>query len=251
MYRNDKRIERFSPIHARKASDEVLAVMVDALRGGLYEPGDTLPSQEALAIRLNVSRRVVREAIDVLRDEEIVTVKRGAGGGMIVASTANLARVTSRIKGPTRASLLSVLEARRLVECHSTYIVAATATPDDIAVMKKMVRSLEEVNSIPQEFWETDIRFHFFIADCTRNSVLGDSLREIFDRLAVLRQPFPYAYVPHTEALENQHDTLRAIKSKDPLAALRAIDDHLASLEMVLLGIRLPIPFGIQFPASS
>ncbi len=71
MKGEDTRLELFSPVHSRSAADEVLAVMVDALRGGLFDAGDILPSQASLAHRLKVSRRVLREAIEVLREEGI------------------------------------------------------------------------------------------------------------------------------------------------------------------------------------
>ncbi len=246
MKDEDTRLELFSPVHSRSAADEVLAVMVDALRGGLFDAGDILPSQASLAHRLKVSRRVLREAIEVLREEGIVSVKRGAGGGMMVASTENLARVSSRIQGPTRATLVSLMETRRLVECHAVFVAAEVVDEDDIRTMRRMVAALGAVMSKPLAFWELDIRFHFFVADATRNPVLGDALREIFDRLAVLREPFPYAYVPHVEAMENQRGTLQAIESRDPVAALASMDSHLGSLENVLLGRQLPLPFNIQ-----
>src|SRR5687767_14011293 len=73
----DRGLTAFSPITLRKASDEVLAVLVDAIRGGLYEIGDALPPERDLAERLNVSRKVLRDAIDELRQAGIVTVRRG------------------------------------------------------------------------------------------------------------------------------------------------------------------------------
>lgn len=247
----DPRLELFSPVHSRRAADDVLAIMLDALRGGMFEPGDTLPSQEHLARQLGVSRRVLREAIDVLRDEGILTVKRGASGGMVVRSTGGSGRVLSRIQGPTRASLRSILEARRLIECDAAYIAAGVVSTDELIVMRRLVSGLEPVMNQPDEFWELDIRLHFYIADVTRNPVLGDVLREVFARLAVLREPFPYAHVEHREAIENQRVLLRGIESKDPLVALAAMDEHLAALEEVMLGIRLPLPLGMRVPDDS
>lgn len=81
MAEGDRGLILFAPIQTRKASDEVLGVLVDALRGGIYEVGDMLPPERDLADQLNVSRKVLREAIERLRAEEIVSVRRGAAGG--------------------------------------------------------------------------------------------------------------------------------------------------------------------------
>ena len=58
---DDRGLSAFSPIRIRRASDEVLAVLVDAIRGGLYEPGDALPPERDLAERLHISRKVLNE----------------------------------------------------------------------------------------------------------------------------------------------------------------------------------------------
>jgi GntR family transcriptional regulator, transcriptional repressor for pyruvate dehydrogenase complex len=232
----------------RRASDEVLAVLLDALRGGLYEPGDPLPPERDLAQQLKISRKVLRDAIEVLREQGIVTVRRGARGGAYVASLENVARVSASIQGQTRASLRSLLEVRRAIECAAVVLTAERATEADLASLQRLVVMLDEADDRPKEFWEVDIRFHFSIADTSRNPLLPEFLRDVFNRLDSLRQQFPYAYVPHPEAIANQRTTLLAIESRDRQRALRAMEDHLGSLEVVLLGARLPLP--VAMPAG-
>lgn len=79
----DARLGAFQAVRPHRASDEVLAMLLDAIRGGLYRPGEHLPTQVELAARLGVSRGVVREAIEVLRRAGIVSVKRGKGGTVV------------------------------------------------------------------------------------------------------------------------------------------------------------------------
>ena len=63
---DDVRIGAFRPIRQRRAADEVIAVVADAIRSGLYRPGDFLPRQADLAERLQVSRSVVVRNCTVL-----------------------------------------------------------------------------------------------------------------------------------------------------------------------------------------
>jgi GntR family transcriptional repressor for pyruvate dehydrogenase complex len=254
--RADRALSAFSPIHIRKASDEVLAVLVDAIRGGLYEPGDLLPPERDLAERLRVSRKVVRDAIEVLRDAGIVSVRRGGGGGTVVESLANLGRVSAGIQGEMRSSLRSLLEVRRPLECTAAVLAAERATPGDIALLRRLVLLLHDVGDRPKEFWELDIRFHFAIADISGNALLAEFLRETFNRLSVIREQLPHALVPPPAAIRNQEVTFAAIESRDRQSILVTLDEHLAALEYVLLGQRLSFPstidsLGLAFPRDS
>jgi GntR family transcriptional repressor for pyruvate dehydrogenase complex len=232
-------LDAFRPVRLRKASDEVLAVLVDALRGGLYEIGEPFPPERDFALRLGISRKVLRDAIDVLRREGVVTVRRGSGGGIFVASLENLGKISTQIQGETRENLRSVLGVRRVLECYGASLAAERATVRDIAHLGRLVDMLPGVDDRPKEFWEVDMRFHLGVAEASRNPVVPEFLSEILRRLEAIRQQFPYAYVEHGEAIANQRETLAAIASGKPSKAAKAMDKHLASLELVLVGTTL------------
>jgi GntR family transcriptional repressor for pyruvate dehydrogenase complex len=236
---DDRGLSAFSPIRIRRASDEVLAVLVDAIRGGLYEPGDALPPERDLAERLHISRKVLREALERLRQEGIVTAQRGVGGGTVIASLENLTRVCASIQGETRASLRSLLEVRRPLEWTAALLAAQRATPQEWEWLRRLVGMLDELVERPMEFWEMDIRFHFTVAEISGNPYCANFLRAVFNRMSVMREQFPYAHVPHPQAILNQEDTLEAMESRDPDRILASVDEHLAALEDVLLGERL------------
>lgn len=245
----DRGLSLFSPIPIRKASDEVLAVLVDAIRGGIYEVGDMLPSERDLAERLNVSRKVLREAIDRLRVEGIVTVRRGAGGGAVVGSLENLAQLCASIQGETRANLRSLLEIRRAIECTGALLAGVHASPTHHVALERLVLMLEGVEN-PNEFWEIDMRFHLSIAEFSGNAYCARFLREIINGLSVIRQRFPYAHVPLQQALVNQRRTFDALVSRDVDQILEVMDQHLGDLEYALLAEHLQTPAGV-FPLGA
>lgn len=235
----DRGLSAFQPIRVTKASDEVLAVLVDAIRGGLYEPGDLLPRERDLAERLEVSRTVLRAAIDVLRQAGVVSVRRGNAGGIVVASTANLAQVLAGIQGGTRADLRSVLEARRPLELASSLLAANQMTAEIAAELQRLVAMLEPLLDQPGEFYEADIRFHLRVGELSGNEILAQFIRTTFSRLAVIRSQFPVAHVELGQALANQRRLLRAITGGDEREIVTEVDLHLAAFEEVMLGERL------------
>lgn len=63
----------------RRPSVELYERIVEAIRGGSYPPGSTLPSEPDLATELGVSRPALREALILLQEDGVITVRRGVG----------------------------------------------------------------------------------------------------------------------------------------------------------------------------
>jgi DNA-binding LacI/PurR family transcriptional regulator len=67
----------------RKLPGDLVSQLTDGLRGaidsGFFKPGDTLPTLKDLAIACNTSLRVPREAIERLKQEGLVNVRRSLG----------------------------------------------------------------------------------------------------------------------------------------------------------------------------
>ncbi|MFF8837116.1 GntR family transcriptional regulator [Streptomyces sp. NPDC015130] len=53
--------------------------IADAVHDGTYPPGSTLPSEPKLAAELGVSRPALREALLLLQEDGLLTVRRGIG----------------------------------------------------------------------------------------------------------------------------------------------------------------------------
>ncbi|MER7621948.1 GntR family transcriptional regulator [Streptomyces sp. NPDC126503] len=53
--------------------------IADAVHDGTYPPGSTLPSEPKLAAELGVSRPALREALLLLQEDGLLTVRRGVG----------------------------------------------------------------------------------------------------------------------------------------------------------------------------
>ncbi|WP_223839903.1 GntR family transcriptional regulator [Saccharopolyspora pogona] len=53
--------------------------IAEAIRQGTYPPGSTLPSEPDLAADLGVSRPALREALILLQEDGVITVRRGVG----------------------------------------------------------------------------------------------------------------------------------------------------------------------------
>ena len=207
----DRGLSAFRPIRLRKASDEVLLALIDAIRGGLYSPGDLLPRERDLAEQLEVSRTVVRTAIETLRQAGVLSVRRGRSGGAQVLSTTGLVEVLARLGGKTISDLRSILEARRMLEISAALLAARRMTADDFAELGAMADELPRLVDEPEAFYEADVKFHLAVATRSGSEVIADYLRDVFKRLAQIRAQYPVAHVTFGDAIANQRTLLEAL----------------------------------------
>lgn len=232
----DRNLQAFRPIKLQKAGDAVIAVLADAIRAGLFAPGDLLPTERSLASQLEVSRSVVRKAIDVLRRAGIVSVKRGPGGGIMVVSDEQLREVVAGLRGKTHDLMQNALEVRRSLELPAFLLATRRATDSDLDALARLVTGLEHLEDRPDDFYALDLKFHREVVRLARNPLLADCYRATLAQLAEIRQEFPVLRVPFEQALENQRKLYAALRSRDPVRIEQTVDDHLTATEIIYLG---------------
>jgi DNA-binding FadR family transcriptional regulator len=238
--REDRGLSEFHPVRIRKAPEEIVLVLIDAFRAGIYEPGDLLPRERDLAERLGVSRVVVREAIEILRAEGIVETKRGRSGGNVVNSYETLSRLQASLLTETRSSLRAILEFRRPLELTSALTAARRASDPALAELEPLVEALADaIGRSLSEAINVDIRFHIGVAEATGNSLLTRTLASTLNELVFVRDYFPMGLMEADRAVEHQRDLFNAIRGREEDQIVAAVDRHLGELEDVLLGVRL------------
>jgi GntR family transcriptional regulator, transcriptional repressor for pyruvate dehydrogenase complex len=113
-------------------SDQVFRGLCEEILSGVYEPGEKLPTQRALAADLGVNMASIREAVKRLEQLRLVEVRHGdamrvrdwrSEGGLDV-----IAHLLFRAGGLDRDMLASVLEARRLMLAEAAGLAAERRT---------------------------------------------------------------------------------------------------------------------------
>jgi len=238
---DDRKIDAFSPIRLRKAADEVVAVLVDAIRGGLYEPGEQLPRARDLAAKLEVSGVTVREAVGIMQRAGIVSVRRGNAGGIVVETRFIPPSVIAVIEGQTHTSIRTLLEARRALELSTSLLSAERGSADDFRELRRLVDLFDEVGHQAEEATAVDAQFHLQLARMSGNTLLEEYTRATLNRLTAFRAQFPIGRTsPDLELGRRlQRETLEAVESRDPQRIVAVLDKHLGSLEEHFLGERL------------
>src|SRR5207245_2767669 len=110
-----------------------------AVRSGHFRSGMRLPSERSLAEQLEVSRPTVREAVKVLVEAGILSVKPGAGGGMFVASEHVPFDLLTAEPRARPGEMDEILELRRLILPWVAQTACLQAQDDDYERMREAV----------------------------------------------------------------------------------------------------------------
>lgn len=219
----------------------MVVVIVDAIRGGLYEPGEKLPSSRELAAALQVSGAVIREATGILERAGVISVKRGAWGGSFVKARWIPREVIAEIEGETYESMKSLLETRRILETQAALLAGERRTDKDIKALEALVEKLPAL--VGDEFLAVDIQFHIRLAESSHNERLALLVHDTLSQFMTARSEYPVGHIDIERALTNQRDTLAAIVDGSPERIAKSMDEHLGSAEEYFLGERLQVPW--------
>src|SRR6476469_2619863 len=135
--KNEAAIRHFEPVRVIIPSKEVARRLANAVRTGFFRIGSRLPSERSLAEQMQVSRPTIREAVKLLVEARILTVKPGAGGGTFV--TSEIVPLGFIIAAPEMrpGEVDEALEVRRLILPWVAQIASQYAEDADYDLMRE------------------------------------------------------------------------------------------------------------------
>ena len=213
---------------------EALAGFVNA---GGFSPGDRLPPERELMVRLGVTRTALRKALDKLEHQG--RIWRHVGKGTFIASQEGSAVSGRLAELSSRVSPVHMMRARLSLEPAIAREAAINAS--EASVRKIQAARDNAVNAPDWDSYEAeDDAFHRVIAESTGNVLLLD----LFDQLNQVRRAVAWNTVvrqsqrpdrDHTSFGEHERIT-NAISARDPGEAYAAMRDHLSSVSARLFG---------------
>jgi DNA-binding FadR family transcriptional regulator len=209
---------------AREAVDTLGRRIAD----DVFTPDAPMPTEDALAASLGVSRATVRDAIKVLSGKGLVRTARRYGTRVLPVDEWNL--LDRDVVGWHRADhprmrriFAETTELRVIMEPAAAAIAAERATEAQIATLRRAAYAIEPEKHDLQALFEADCRFHVTLLDATQNQVMRQ-LRPII--LTMLRVSYEFGVIkPQNEPVSRQGhiDVAEAIASRKPEAARRAM----------------------------
>ena len=101
-------------------SERVESLIVD----GVLKPGQALPSERRLMVKLGVSRSALREGLKVLRARGIIETSQGRGSFVAALNTQPALTPMMHLLGSQPRTLYDIFEVRELLEAESARLAA-------------------------------------------------------------------------------------------------------------------------------
>jgi GntR family transcriptional repressor for pyruvate dehydrogenase complex len=203
--------------------------VINLILSGEFSPGDALPAERELAVRLGVSRPLIREALRSLEAVNIVESRRGAGTYVTDLSPELLMAPLRNAFRLIRGSEVDLFEVRRFLEPQAAAVAAMHMQDDDFSELDRLLDELDR--SDQHTFPELDIAFHEWIVRRTNNRLLLSVVRGIRDlEYQVLAITAISAESRKLSAVEHRA-IASAIRARDPERAKAAMLLHLARVE--------------------
>jgi DNA-binding GntR family transcriptional regulator len=178
------------------SADRIYEELRRSIIVGHYEPGERL-NLEQLADRYGTSVTPVREALQMLSQEGLVTTK--PHGGFYVTQV-------------TLKELRDMLELREILEVASVERAAVRITDEQIEELERVHAGYTGDDETSYERYVTENRrFHYLIAQASRNQELAEALGRLHDRLARF-----FVFVHTGEEMEKRHKRLiEALRTRE------------------------------------
>jgi len=225
---------------------EALRQQIEArIATGVWSAGSRLPTERSLATDFGIGRNTVRAVLADLEHDG--RIERHVGRGTFVrpvsseqdgapgTDSANAAALPFDIRNvnPTE-----VMEARLLIEPQLARLIVARASEREMEALNEIVRQGATADGMAAfEYWDNEL--HRALAAASKNQYLIG----IVDGIHKVRQSKAWGALRRRGLTEERQrhyqsdheEIVRALTSRDPEAAQKAISDHLRNVHSNLL----------------
>ncbi|AZO11964.1 MULTISPECIES: FCD domain-containing protein [unclassified Mesorhizobium] len=216
-------------------------VLRDFIEAEGLQPGDRLPPERDLAVKLGLPRTALRRMLAEMEQEG--RLLRHVGRGTFVAERGATASAPYRAQNASRKELWTypaeVFEARLIIEPKVAALAALRATPYETEEMQKVIQHGSTAATLA-EFERWDAAFHQLVVAAARNGLLASlyegihSLRagRLWGRMKEqsLTKERMQEYTAHHRAI------LQAIIDRDGGQAEQRMHNHILTARANILG---------------
>ena len=157
-------------------TDQAIDKVKDMLLTGELQPGDRLPPEKELSERLGLSRSSLREAVKALEIIRVLDVRRGDGTYVTSLRPDVLLEALSFVADVQQdASVLELLEVRRILEPEAAALATVRAQPSDVAELRALLSQVADGTAV-DDLVAHDVVFHKVLSSLSGNAYLTSLL---------------------------------------------------------------------------
>lgn len=221
-----------APIERGSLSERAVAALLDHVLSERLAPGTSLPSMDALAAILGVSRPVVREALNALKALGVVEITNGKKTVVRRLDNEVLHIYFRRAVQEIDASIREVMEIRLGIETRAASLAARHRTDAHLEALKELLGGMETAKTDAETFSRLDSTFHRAIAEASGNRLILHVVESLETALRNAAYHGLKRIVDDTalEAVVVEHrGIVEAIERRDEVAAAGVMQVHISA----------------------
>src|ERR1700761_5729821 len=206
---------------ARGSRAQQIAAGIEAeILASRYTAGTNIGRRTDLIRRFGVSPPVMNEALRILRERNLVTVRPGPNGGVIVDSPPpqiRLGGIDVWHQGLT-VDPEQLFDARTHLDDLLTTVAVQRATPDDIRAMEWALDDMRAAGDDARAFLHANMRFHLAVARASKIELLAALYESIVAVLGATMTKAAFVDPTHQlrpHNLQVHADLIAAIRDQD------------------------------------
>lgn len=220
----------YEKIKPKRISDEIYDQLKALILNGQLKPDDKLPSERELAIKMQVSRPPLREAVMKLEAQGFLEQIQGDGTYVKSMTSQKMDRVFEEL-AKRENTIFDIMEIRTILEIWAAETAAERANKENIKQIEIYLKEMEEAKNDGKIGFVSDASFHAAISQATNNVVLIHMINNLYQwiekisydvRLRKYQNP-----KAHKELFEQHRKIFEAIKEKNKAQAAKTMRDHM------------------------
>jgi GntR family transcriptional repressor for pyruvate dehydrogenase complex len=156
-----------------RLGDQVYGRLLEEIVSGRYAVGDRLPGENDLAETFEVSRPVVREALNRLQADGLVTSRQGAGTFVARVPPRQIVKLAP---GASIAGILRAFEVRIALEGQAARLAAERRSNSELAAIHDALDTMTGALEAGKPAKDADFAFHRCVAVASGNMTLVEIL---------------------------------------------------------------------------
>jgi DNA-binding FadR family transcriptional regulator len=231
----------FPAVRRTRFADQAYAYLFHKITTGEFKEGEMLPSENELCAAFEISRPVVRQALQRLRSDGLIASRRGSGSFVQPRRPAD---VSEAYKAGKLRELLDNLEFRTVVEPQAAFLAAQRRTGSDLEAMHAAANEFEQVAVIDGRIGHhLDFRFHLALATATGNRRFVEAIRaveyDIDHGVNLVRFLVRFDHLERSRKVHAEHaGILAAIERRDAEDAAARMRAHLDQARIRMMETR-------------
>jgi len=227
----------FQKVQAEKISAAVVRQIEGLILRGILRPGERLPAERDLALRLGVSRPSLRDALADLEARDLLVTRAGAGVFVAEVLGSAFAPPLVRLFATHDEALFDYVSFRRDLECLAAERAARLGSDTDLRVIETAFDKMA-ASEDPDEEARLDAAFHLAIIEASHNVIMVHMMRSMFDMLkdgVFYNRKVMFQQRTSRGAILEQHRAIKdALLARDAGTARTAVAAHLDFVESAL-----------------